>query len=67
MEFKVVKLKMYQIYAMYIHIVTVVSGGEDCLKIYNDKLQDVTLHPDPNEHIQPFDAVVLDYEIPKMN
>src|SRR5918996_913983 len=67
MEFKVVKLKMYQIYAMYIHIVTLASSGEDCLKIYNDKLQDVTLHSDPNEHIQPFDAVILDYEIPKIN
>ena len=49
------------------HIVTLASSGEDCLKIYNDKLQDVTLHSDPNEPIQPFDAVVLDYENPKMN
>jgi CheY-like chemotaxis protein len=49
------------------HIVTVASNGEDCLKIYNDKLQDVTLRSDLNEHIQPFDVVVLDYEIPKMN
>jgi CheY-like chemotaxis protein len=49
------------------HIVTLASSGEYCLKIYNDKLQDVTLHSDPNEHIQPFDVVVLDYEIPKMN
>jgi CheY-like chemotaxis protein len=49
------------------HIVTLASNGEDCLKIYNDRLQDVTLHSDPNEHVQPFDAVVLDYEIPKMN
>jgi len=49
------------------HIVTLASSGEDCLKIYKDKLQDVNLHSDPNEHVQPFDAVVLDYEIPKMN
>jgi CheY-like chemotaxis protein len=49
------------------HIVTLASNGEDCLKIYNDRLQDVTLHSDPNEHVQPFDVVVLDYEIPKMN
>jgi CheY-like chemotaxis protein len=49
------------------HIVTLTSSGKDCLKIYNDKLQDITLHSDPNEHIQPFDVVVLDYEIPKMN
>jgi CheY-like chemotaxis protein len=49
------------------HMVTLASNGEDCLKIYNDKLQDVTLSSDLNEHIQPFDVVVLDYEIPKMN
>jgi CheY-like chemotaxis protein len=49
------------------HIVTLSSSGEDCLKVYNDKLQDVTLRSDLNEHIQPFDAVVLDYEILKMN
>ena len=49
------------------HIVTLAYSGEDCLKIYNDKLQDSTLHADPNENIQPFDAVVLDYGIPKMN
>jgi CheY-like chemotaxis protein len=48
------------------HIVTLASSG-DCLKIYNDKLQDVTLHSDLKDHIQPFDVVVLDYEIPKMN
>src|SRR5688500_4572077 len=49
------------------HMVTLAYSGENCLKIYNDKLQDVTLRSDPNEHIQPFDAVVLDYDIPKMN
>jgi CheY-like chemotaxis protein len=49
------------------HIVTLASSGEDCLKVYNDKLQDVTLHADPIERIQPFDAVVLDYDITKMN
>jgi CheY-like chemotaxis protein len=48
------------------HIVTLASSG-DCLKIYNDKLHDVALRSDPNDHIQPFDVVVLDYEIPKMN
>jgi CheY-like chemotaxis protein len=49
------------------HMVTLASNGEDCLKIYNDRLQDVTLHSDLNDHVQPFDVVVLDYEIPKMN
>ena len=49
------------------HMVTLASSGEDCLEIYNDKLHDVDLRSDLNEHIQPFDVVVLDYEIPKMN
>jgi CheY-like chemotaxis protein len=49
------------------HMVTLASNGEDCLKIYNDKLHDVALRSDLNEYIQPFDVVVLDYEIPQMN
>lgn len=49
------------------HMVTLASNGEECLKIYNDKLHDVAPRSDLNEHIQPFDVVVLDYEIPKMN
>lgn len=49
------------------HVVIVTATGKDCLRIYNDKLQDITLHPDPNEHVQPFDTILLDYEIPKMN
>jgi CheY-like chemotaxis protein len=49
------------------HMVTLASNGVECLKIYNDKLHDVAPHSDPNEHVQPFDVVVLDYEIPKMN
>lgn len=49
------------------HIVIVASNGEDCTKIYNDKLQDVILHSDPDEQIQPFDVVVLGNDIPKMN
>jgi response regulator RpfG family c-di-GMP phosphodiesterase len=27
----------------------------------------VTFHSDPEEHIQPFDAVILDYNMPRMN
>lgn len=49
------------------HMVTLASNGVECLKIYNDKLHDVAPRSDLNEHIQPFDVVVLDYEIPKMN
>ena len=29
--------------------------------------QQVTLNSDPMEHIQPYDLVVLDYKIPKIN
>jgi CheY-like chemotaxis protein len=49
------------------HMVTLASNGENCLKIYKDKLHDVALRSDLNEYIQPFDVVVLDYEIPQMN
>jgi CheY-like chemotaxis protein len=49
------------------HIVTYTSNGEDCLNVYNDELQDISLRSDLDEHIQPFDVVVLDYDIPKMN
>jgi CheY-like chemotaxis protein len=49
------------------HIVTYTSNGEDCLNVYNDELQDIALRSDLDEHIQPFDVVVLDYDIPKMN
>jgi CheY-like chemotaxis protein len=27
----------------------------------------VTLNSNPKEHIQPFDAVILDYNMPRMN
>jgi CheY-like chemotaxis protein len=49
------------------HAVKITRNGEDCLKIYNDKLNDVRLHLDPQQHIQPFDVVILDYKMPKMN
>jgi CheY-like chemotaxis protein len=49
------------------HRVTLTATGEDCLKSYNDRLQDIMLHTDPKEHVQPFDAVILDYKMPKMN
>lgn len=46
------------------HIVTLTTNGEDCLKIYSDKLLNVTLHRDPRKHVQPFDAVILEHMIP---
>ena len=49
------------------HIVTLTTNGEDCLKIYNDRLQNVKLHRDPREHVQPFDAVIIEYMIPMVS
>jgi CheY-like chemotaxis protein len=41
------------------------TNGEDCLKVYHNGLQVATLHSNPKEFIQPFDAVILDYTMPK--
>lgn len=49
------------------HEVTVTTSGEECLKAYHDKYCIITLHSDATDHIQPFDVVILDYNIPQMN
>jgi CheY-like chemotaxis protein len=49
------------------HQVSTTDNGEDCLRIYRERFNKVTSTTDPTEHIQPFDAVVLDYEMPKIN
>lgn len=49
------------------HWVTMATDGEDCLKIYHEVYQKVILRSNPKEHIQPFDVVVLDYKMPKIN
>jgi CheY-like chemotaxis protein len=49
------------------HQVVTTNNGEDCLKIYQEELQNIRLKTDLTEHIQPFDAVVLDYKMPKIN
>jgi CheY-like chemotaxis protein len=48
------------------HIVIVTASGKDCLKTYNEKLQDIKLHSDPIDHVQPFDVVILNHKIPKL-
>ena len=48
------------------HIVIVTASGKDCLKTYNEKLQDIKLHSDPIEHVQPFDVVIINHKIPKL-
>ena len=49
------------------HQVSTTDKGEDCLRIYREEFNKVTSTSDPTEHIQPFDAVVLDHEMPEIN
>jgi CheY-like chemotaxis protein len=50
------------------HIVVRTTNGEDCLKVYHNEFQIITFFlSDPKEHTQPFDAVILDYNMPRMN
>jgi CheY-like chemotaxis protein len=49
------------------HQVVITNDGKDSLDVYHKELQDITLNTDPSKHIQPFDAVVLDYKMPKIN
>jgi CheY-like chemotaxis protein len=49
------------------HHVTITNNGQDCLEIYHKELQNITLNTDPSKHVQPFDAVILDYKMPKIN
>ena len=49
------------------HKVTSTSDGEECLKVYHEELDRVTRYSDPTERIQPFDVVILDYKMPKMD
>jgi CheY-like chemotaxis protein len=47
--------------------VVITTDGEERLKVYHEELHRVTSHYDATEHIQPFDVVILDYKMPKMN
>jgi CheY-like chemotaxis protein len=49
------------------HSVLVADNGEDCLKIYHEEFQKITSVTDATDHIQPFDAIVLDYKMPKID
>src|SRR5919202_5307377 len=49
------------------HQVIITSNGKGCLDVYHKELRDITLNTDPSKHIQPFDAVILDYKMPKIN
>ena len=49
------------------HQVTIANNGQDCLEVYHKELQNISLNTDPSKHVQPFDAVILDYKMPKIN
>jgi CheY-like chemotaxis protein len=49
------------------HQVITADNGEEGLEVYHQQLQDVTPKTlkDASRHTQPFDAVILDYKLPK--
>ena len=49
------------------HVVNLAQTGEKCLKIYSERLYGVQSNTFANSHIQPFDAVILDYNLPDRN
>jgi CheY-like chemotaxis protein len=49
------------------HQMIVTQNGEDCLKAYHEEAQVIRHKTDLSERHQPFDAVVLDYKMPKIN
>ena len=44
------------------HSLFLTSTPEACLKLYQSELQEIFFKTDPVEHIQPFDALILDCE-----
>jgi CheY-like chemotaxis protein len=49
------------------HQVTITNNGQCCLEIYHKELQNITLNTNPSYDVQPFDVVILDYKMPKIN
>ena len=50
------------------HQLVITDNGEDCLKVYPEQLHDISLKTNgSNLFPQPFDAVVLDYNMPRIN
>jgi CheY-like chemotaxis protein len=49
------------------HQVVITNNGQRCLDNYHEELQNVTFNSNLSEHIQPFDAVILDYKMAKIN
>ena len=50
------------------HHLVITDNGEDCLKVYPEQLHDLSLKTNgSNLFHQPFDAVILDYNMPRIN
>ena len=49
------------------HVVNLAQTGEKCLEIYSERLYGVQSNTFANSRIQPFDAVILDYNLPDRN
>jgi CheY-like chemotaxis protein len=49
------------------HQVLVTNSGEECLIAYHEEFKKVTSERNPTEHIQPYDAVVVDYKMPQID
>jgi DNA-binding response OmpR family regulator len=48
------------------HHVVISNNIEECLKTYHDALDNIRVQTDLVEHIQPFDAVILEYKISQL-
>ena len=49
------------------HIVTLVCTAEECLQIYSKSLQRALTNRTVLRDVQPYDAVLLDYNMPDRN
>lgn len=49
------------------HQVLTAFNGEDCLNIYHTELQHISSVSHPSNHVQPFDVVLLDYKMPRID
>lgn len=49
------------------HVVNLAQTSEKCLEIYSERLYGIQSNTFANSHIQPFDAVILDYNLPDRN
>ena len=48
------------------HHVVISNNIEECLKTYHDALDKIRVQTDLVDHIQPFDAVILEYKISQL-